>query len=109
MGPQQDTFAYSGGFTMDQSTQLPAPAEVLAFPNRPRIDEQLFETVLNNMSQGVLLFDSETRLIFCNQRYIEMYGLLPEMARPGRHLRDLLMQRIQTGTFADDPDEYIVG
>ena len=72
------------------------------------MDEALLETVLNNMSQGVLLFDSETRLIFCNRRYIEMYGLSPEIARPGRYLRDLLIQRIQAGTFTDDPDDYIV-
>ena len=93
---------------MDQATQLPSPAEILSFPQISRVDEQLFETVLNNMSQAVLMFDSETRLIFCNIRYMEMYGLLPEFARPGRYLRDLLIQRIQTGTFADDPDEYIV-
>jgi diguanylate cyclase (GGDEF)-like protein len=90
---------------MDQVT--PA-AEILSFPQTTRIDERLLETVLNNMSQGVLLFDAETRLIFCNHRYLEMYGLLAEFARPGRYLRDLLVQRIQTGTFADDPDEYIV-
>jgi diguanylate cyclase (GGDEF)-like protein len=93
---------------MDQPTPLSSPAEVLSFPQKSRIDDQLFETVLNNMSQGVLLFDSKTRLIFCNRRYMEMYGLLPEIARPGRFLRDLLIQRIQTGTFSDDPDEYIV-
>ena len=93
---------------MEQITQLPSPAEVLAFPQISRADEQMLETVLNNMSQGVLLFDSETRLIFCNRRYMEMYGLLPEITRPGRFLRDLLIQRIQTGTFTDDPDEYIV-
>ena len=64
---------------------------------------------MDNMSQGVLIFDSETRLIFCNRRYLEMYGLMPEVARPGRYLRDLLVQRIQNGTFAERPDEYIVG
>jgi len=90
---------------MDQVT--PA-AEILSFPQTSRIDERLLETVLNNMSQGVLLFDSDARLIFCNQRYREMYGLLPEFARAGRYLRDLLIQRVQTGTFAEDPDEYIV-
>ena len=37
-----------------------------------------------------------------------MYGLSVEIARPGRYLRDLLVQRIQSGTFTDDPDEYIV-
>ena len=59
------------------------------------------------MSQGVALFDPETRLIFCNERYLEMYGLLPEVARPGHYLRDLLDHRIQTGTFPEDPDEYV--
>jgi diguanylate cyclase (GGDEF)-like protein len=93
---------------MDQVTQQSSAAEILSFPQVSRIDEAMLETVLNNMSQGVLLFDSETRLIFCNRRYIEMYGLSPEIARPGRHLRDLLVQRMQAGTFTDDPDDYIV-
>ncbi len=93
---------------MDQVTQQSPAAEILSFPQVSRIDEAMLETVLNNMSQGVLLFDSETRLIFCNRRYMEMYGLSQEIARPGRYLRDLLLQRIQSGTFTDDPDEYIV-
>jgi diguanylate cyclase (GGDEF)-like protein len=93
---------------MDQVTQQSPAAEILSFPQVSRIDEAMLETVLNNMSQGVLLFDSETRLIFCNRRYLEMYGLSVEIARPGRYLRDLLVQRIQSGTFTDDPDEYIV-
>jgi len=93
---------------MDQIVQQLPPAEILSFPQISRIDEQLLWTVLDNISQGVLMFDSETRLIFCNRRYLEMYGLIPEVARPGRYLRDLLIQRIQNGTFADDPDEYIV-
>ncbi len=93
---------------MDQVTQQSPAAEILSFPQVSRIDEAMLETVLNNMSQGVLLFNSETRLIFCNRRYLEMYGLSVEIARPGRYLRDLLVQRIQSGTFTDDPDEYIV-
>ena len=93
---------------MDQITQQSPAAEILSFPQVSRLDEALLETILNNMSQGVLLFDSETRLIFCNRRYIEMYGLSPEIARPGRYLRDLLIHRIQAGTFTGDPDDYIV-
>jgi diguanylate cyclase (GGDEF)-like protein len=93
---------------MDQIAQQASRAEVLSFPQMSRKDGALLQTVLNNMAQGVLLFDSETRLIFCNQRYIEMYGLLPDITRPGRYLRDLLTHRIQSGTFSDDPDDYIV-
>jgi PAS domain-containing protein len=68
---------------MDQSKQQPSSAEILTFPHMSRKDEQLLQTVLNNMSQGVLMFDSQTRPIFCNQRYIELYGLSPDIVKPG--------------------------
>ena len=69
---------------MDQVAQRPAPAEIVRFPGAPRVDEALLTSILDNMSQGVLLFDQQTRLIFSNRRYCEMYGLPPEAARPGR-------------------------
>jgi diguanylate cyclase (GGDEF)-like protein len=90
---------------MDQPDQ-PSPADILPFPRKSQIDEQLLHTILNNLSQGVLLFDCETRLIFCNERYLEMYGLPPELVRPGRLLRDLIDLRIRSGTFSEVPDEY---
>jgi diguanylate cyclase (GGDEF)-like protein len=93
---------------LDAIKQQTPQAEILNFPQISRREQELLQIVLNNMSQGVLLFDSETRLIFCNKRYVEMYGLLPDIARPGRYLRDLLHHRIQTGTFTGDPDDYIV-
>jgi diguanylate cyclase (GGDEF)-like protein len=92
---------------MDQSKQQPSSAEILTFPHMSRKDEQLLQTVLNNMSQGVLMFDSQTRLIFCNQRYIELYGLSPDIVKPGCLLRDLLRHRIERGNFSGDPDEYV--
>ena len=68
--------------------------------------ELLLDTILNNMSQGVLMFDQAARLIVCNRRYIEMYGLPPEVAGPGCTLHDLLRARIAAGSFSGDPDEY---
>jgi PAS domain S-box-containing protein len=65
------------------------------------------DAALNNMRQGLLLFDSESRLVLCNQRYLKMYGLSPETTRPGCTLRDLLCQRKAVGTFKGDPDQYI--
>jgi diguanylate cyclase (GGDEF)-like protein len=71
-------------------------------------DQQLLlDTVLNNMSQGVLMFDPGTRMVFCNQRYIEMYHLSPEIVKPGCTLRDLLDHRAAVGTFAGDPESYV--
>jgi len=63
---------------MDAKIGRFSAANILSFPNVPRNDGQLLHTVLNNMSQGILLFDSELKLVICNQRYIEMYGLARE-------------------------------
>jgi PAS domain S-box-containing protein len=66
-----------------------------------------FQTALQNMRQGLLMFDSDSQLILCNQRYLQMYGLAPDMAKPGCTLRDLLIARKAVGTFNGDPDQYI--
>ncbi|HWF95299.1 MAG TPA: EAL domain-containing protein [Xanthobacteraceae bacterium] len=68
----------------------------------------MLDTVLNNMSQGVLMFDADARLVFCNQRYVEMYGLSAEVVAPGCALRDLLAHRTAVGAFAGSPEDYIV-
>ena len=105
MSTDPDTFLVEG-LTMDQSHHS-VRADILAFPHMSRKDERLLQTVLNNMSQGVLMFDQETRLIFCNQRYIELYGLSPEIVKSGCLLRHLLEHRMELGSFSGDVDEYI--
>ena len=55
----------------------------------------IFDVALNNMSQGLAMFDSTERIILCNRRYVDMYGLSPEAVMPGRTLRELL--RYQAG------------
>jgi diguanylate cyclase (GGDEF)-like protein len=49
-----------------------------------------FDAALNNMSQGLLMADNDRRLIVCNKRYREMFGLRPEEVEPGARLDDLL-------------------
>jgi diguanylate cyclase (GGDEF)-like protein len=64
------------------------------------------DTAINNMKQGLLLFDASARLVVCNQRYIDMFGLSPDVVKPGCHLRDLLLHRQQLGSFTGDVDAY---
>ena len=94
----------------------PANAGVLPFPHAShgrapawptQQDQRLLHTVLENMTQGVLMFDADARLVFCNRRYIEMYALPAEAAKPGCLLLDLLKHRLKSRTFSGDPDEYI--
>jgi diguanylate cyclase (GGDEF)-like protein len=64
------------------------------------------DTAINNMTQGLLLFDDSGRLVICNQRYLDMLGVSPEVAKPGCHLRDLVLYRQSIGSFMGDVDEY---
>jgi diguanylate cyclase (GGDEF)-like protein len=66
-----------------------------------------FDATINNMSQGLLMFSPDHHLVICNQRYREMYGLSPDIVKPGCTLRGLLEHRVETGTFSDDIDAYI--
>jgi diguanylate cyclase (GGDEF)-like protein len=67
---------------------------------------QHLDTAINNMTQGLLLFDSSGRLVICNRRYIDMFGLSPDVVKPGCHLRDLIRHRQERGSFVGDVDAY---
>jgi len=62
---------------------------------------------LNNMPQGLCVWSPTGRLILCNERYVQLYNLAPELARPGASLRDLIDHRIKIGTFTGNRDQYI--
>jgi diguanylate cyclase (GGDEF)-like protein len=72
-----------------------------------QIDKQLLCMILNNMSQGVLMFDTEERLVFSNQRYMEMYGLSSDVVQPGCSLLELLNHCIELGCFSGNSEEYV--
>jgi len=42
------------------------------------------------LDSGIVMFDADRRLVFCNSRYVEFYGLDATLARPGVAYRDLL-------------------
>jgi diguanylate cyclase (GGDEF)-like protein len=70
------------------------------------VEKQRLDTAVSNMNQGLVLFDSSERLIVCNRRYVEMYGLSHDIAKPGCSFRDLLRHRKQTGSFPGDIEDY---
>jgi diguanylate cyclase (GGDEF)-like protein len=74
---------------------------------RLTLEKQRLDTAVNNMTQGLLLFDSSQRLIICNRRYIEMYGLSADIIKPGCSFHDVIAHRKATGSFAGDVDRYV--
>src|SRR5262249_5389023 len=57
------------------------------------------DTALNNMSQGLCMFDAHHRLVTCNMRYAEMYGLGAETTRSGTQNSDIRAARQASGSL----------
>jgi methyl-accepting chemotaxis protein len=73
---------------------------------RQRMLNLRLSAALDNMSQGLNMFDAQSRIILLNRRYLEMYNLSPQVVKPGCTLRELILHRIETGLLCDDPDAY---
>ncbi len=65
-------------------------------------EKQRLDTALNNMTQGLLLYDSSARIVTFNQRYIDMYNLSTDVVKPGLHYYDLIQHRKDTGSYNGD-------
>jgi diguanylate cyclase (GGDEF)-like protein len=74
---------------------------------RLTLEKQRLDKAVNNMTQGLLLFDASRRLVICNHRYIDMYALSPEIIKPGASFREIIEHRKETGSFIGDASEYI--
>src|SRR3974390_1885243 len=71
-------------------------------------EKQRLDTAINNMTQGLLLYDSSERLVVCNERYISMYGLSNDFVKPGLAFRDLVAHRKQTGSFKGNVEAFVL-
>jgi methyl-accepting chemotaxis protein len=74
---------------------------------RERRRNRAARVALNNMTQGLSVYDGTARLVLCNKRYIEMSRLPPDSFKEGTPLREILIRRARAGTFDGDPDEYV--
>ncbi len=98
---------------LEEATQAKEKAEAALLElDRHKADlieqNRRFNAALGNMSQGLCMFDEDQRLVVCNDRYIEMYGLSKDLATPGTPFRKIIESRIASGLYAgDDPDKYL--
>jgi diguanylate cyclase (GGDEF)-like protein/PAS domain S-box-containing protein len=58
------------------------------------------DAAMNNMAQGLAMFDPEHRVIIANSRYAEIYDLPAELTKPGTSLSEILACRMANGEFA---------
>ncbi|HJU31408.1 MAG TPA: PAS-domain containing protein [Hyphomicrobiaceae bacterium] len=86
----------------EQNTLLKQREEELELQNRR------FNAAIDNMSQGLCLFDAEQRVVFANRRFSEVYKLDPEAFKPGATLREILAARAASAVYGDiDAQKFV--
>jgi diguanylate cyclase (GGDEF)-like protein/PAS domain S-box-containing protein len=75
--------------------------------NKGALNEQkvLLDSALENMSQGLAMFDAEGRILLFNERYMAMLGRTESELR-GRLLLDILRKQKADGRWPAEPDEF---
>jgi diguanylate cyclase (GGDEF)-like protein len=69
---------------------------------------RILQEAINHLSLGVIIFDGKRELVFCNKRYMEIYGLSAEQVKPGTPTSELIRHRLNLGLkVLAQPDEYI--
>ena len=91
------------------AAQLARQNELLKLHEEELKDQnRRFNAAINNMSQGLCLFDGAQRVVFANRRYAEMYGLSPEQLKPGTTLAEIFEARIANGLYAKTAINQVV-
>jgi diguanylate cyclase (GGDEF)-like protein len=58
------------------------------------------DAAVNNISQGLCMFDLRRRLVICNEPYARIYNLTDELVKPGTPLDDILGHLFDNGMHA---------
>jgi len=73
---------------------------------RLEAEKQLADTALENMIQGLVLYDAEARVVMFNQRYLDLLGLSDEVIKPGCEFRSVMEHCRERGAFKGDVDLF---
>jgi diguanylate cyclase (GGDEF)-like protein len=67
-----------------------------------------FDAALNNMSQGLCMFDGKHELVVCNTPFAKMYGLPEHLTKPGTSFLSLLRGCLSDGFYVGTTIEECV-
>ncbi|WP_027572441.1 EAL domain-containing protein [Bradyrhizobium sp. WSM1743] len=73
---------------------------------RIELERQRLDTALNNMSQGLILYDAAGYIVICNRRYADMFGLSHDVIKPGCHIHEAMYHRKERGAFDGNVEEF---
>lgn len=70
---------------------------------RQRRRAKFATAALNNLPHGIVMVDARRRMVFCNDRYLEIYRLSRSEIRPLMAFGEVLALRKARGTYEGDP------
>jgi PAS domain S-box-containing protein len=79
---------------------------VALWHRRLKTQNRRLVNAIDNMSQGLCMFDAQGTITLVNRRYLEMYSLRPKVVKPGCSFRELIEERKTTGLFSGDVEAY---
>ena len=84
--------------THDDVTEEIASTEIIQ-KRKHELERQniRLDAAVNNISQGLCMFDPRRRLVICNAPYARIYDLPEELVKPGTPLDDILAHLFDTG------------
>lgn len=77
--------------------------------NEIRQQRQQLDVALNNMANGLCMFDEQFRLLVCNARYLELMRLSPDRIKPGVTLREILQHNVDVGNLPAPAETHYEG
>jgi diguanylate cyclase (GGDEF)-like protein len=70
------------------------------------LEKQRLDVAVNNMAQGLILYDVSERVVICNHQFTKMMGMSPLIVKPGCTFRELIAHRRETGSLDIGIEEY---
>lgn len=73
-----------------------------------RLNREMLQATLNNLSQGVCVVDRDFKLVAWNARYLEIFDLAPGTLSPGLSLAEIIRRnRSRSGYSEENTEQYI--
>src|SRR5262245_23544567 len=69
-------------------------------------ERRQLRTAVDNIPQGLVLYDASARIVICNQPYVDMFGLSADVAKQGCTMQRLIAHRAETGSFDGDVEAF---
>src|SRR5437764_3911441 len=85
-----------------------AKAEAAAAHRDVEAAREMLQTIIDNMSDGVSLFDKDLRWLFSNRPHMETMGYSPETIRPGMPIQEMVRLHASRGEYGAEDIEILV-